>query len=185
MDCFPDYCLTCDKQITDGIYCSQTCRLTDLERAGSSPSSPSTAQPFSLASASLLSAFNNISILDLNSTIDNAQRTTSSVSLNSTLRNPSNQPGQRRPTLYHTYSAPPTPSHILSSSSSRSSLSSSSQSGTRSRQISGGISQEAKDELKGYFDAIEAKQRRRKSCPPPQHAHISTGMTPLSGFYDD
>ncbi|GAB7342084.1 hypothetical protein MBLNU457_g0362t1 [Dothideomycetes sp. NU457] len=185
MDCFPDYCLTCDKQITDGIYCSQTCRLTDLERAGSSPTSPLAAQPFSLASASLLSAFNNISILDLNSTINNAQRATSSVSLNSTLRNPSNQPGQRRPSLYHTYSAPQTPTHVLSSSSSRSSLSSSSQSGARSRQTWAGISQEAKDELKNYYDAIESRQRRRKSCPPPQHDRNSTGMTPLSGFYDD
>jgi len=181
MDCFPDYCLACDRQIIDGLYCSQTCRLTDLERAGSTPTSPSASQPFSLASASLLSAFNNISVLNLNSTINTTQRTISTVSLNSTLHN-----NQRRPTLYHTYSAPPTPSHVLSSSSSRSSLSSSSQSGARSRPTSDGISQEAKDELKNYYDAIESRQRRRKSCPPPpQHARNPTGMTPLSGFYDD
>ena len=180
MDCFPDYCLACDRQIIDGLYCSQTCRLTDLERAGSTPTSPLASQPFSLASASLLSAFNNISVLNLNSTINPTQRTTSTVSLNSTLHN-----GQHRPALYHTYSAPPTSSHVLSSSSSRSSLSSSSQRGARSRPTSDGISQEAKDELKNYYDAIESRQRRRKSCPPPQQARNPTGMTPLNGFYDD
>lgn len=181
MDCFPDYCLACDKQIIDGLYCSQTCRLTDLERAGSTPTSPLASQPFSFASASLLSAFNNISVLNLHgSTTNTIQRTTSTVSLNSTLRS-----NQSPPTLYHTFSAPPTPSHALSSLSSRSSLSSSSQSGTRSRPTSDGISQEAKDELKNYYDAIESRQRRRKSCPPAHHARNSNGMTPLSGFYDD
>lgn len=185
MDCFPDYCLTCDKQITDGIYCSQTCRLTDLERAGSTPTSPMAMQPVSLASGSLLASFNNISLLNLDSAITSAQRTTSAVSLNSTLRKPLNQSSQRRPSLYHTYSAPSTSSHNLSTSSSRSSLSSSSQNGTRSRPVSDGISQEAKDELKNYYDAIESRQRRRRSCPPPQHDHNFTGMTSLSGFYDE
>jgi len=43
MDCFPDFCLACDKQTMEGFYCSQACRLADLEKAGSSaPTSPST-----------------------------------------------------------------------------------------------------------------------------------------------
>lgn len=40
MDCFQDFCLACDKQCTEGPYCSQSCRLSDLEKAGSNPSSP-------------------------------------------------------------------------------------------------------------------------------------------------
>ncbi|KAI5250364.1 hypothetical protein E4T43_00119 [Aureobasidium subglaciale] len=41
MDCFLDFCLACDKQTSEGLYCSQACRLADLEKAGSStPSSP-------------------------------------------------------------------------------------------------------------------------------------------------
>ncbi|KAK6006572.1 hypothetical protein QM012_006982 [Aureobasidium pullulans] len=43
MDCFLDFCLACDKQTSEGLYCSQACRLADLEKAGSStPSSPFT-----------------------------------------------------------------------------------------------------------------------------------------------
>lgn len=42
MDCFLDFCLACDKQTMEGLYCSQACRLADLEKAGSSaPPSPS------------------------------------------------------------------------------------------------------------------------------------------------
>jgi hypothetical protein len=32
MDCFQDFCLACDKQC-EGSYCSQSCRLADLEKA--------------------------------------------------------------------------------------------------------------------------------------------------------
>ncbi|GAB7330217.1 hypothetical protein MBLNU13_g01878t1 [Cladosporium sp. NU13] len=42
MDCFQDFCLACDKQC-EGSYCSQSCRLADLERAPQSGcSSPTT-----------------------------------------------------------------------------------------------------------------------------------------------
>lgn len=40
MDWSPDYCLSCDRQTTSGApYCSQSCRLADLE-SKSSPTSP-------------------------------------------------------------------------------------------------------------------------------------------------
>ncbi|KAK5171414.1 uncharacterized protein LTR77_004558 [Saxophila tyrrhenica] len=39
MDCFQDFCLNCDRQASSGLYCSQSCRLADLEKA-SAPSSP-------------------------------------------------------------------------------------------------------------------------------------------------
>lgn len=37
MDCFQDFCLACDKQC-EGSYCSQSCRLADLEKAPTSGS---------------------------------------------------------------------------------------------------------------------------------------------------
>lgn len=40
MDCFQDFCLHCDRDCADGPYCSQQCKLADLER--SNPSSPTT-----------------------------------------------------------------------------------------------------------------------------------------------
>ncbi|KAL7267233.1 hypothetical protein RUND412_010189 [Rhizina undulata] len=48
MDWSPDFCLSCDRQISQsghGAYCSQSCRLADLERAScsSTSSSPQTA----------------------------------------------------------------------------------------------------------------------------------------------
>jgi len=44
MDWSHDFCLSCDRQISQsghGAYCSQSCRLADLERASSSSGSPS------------------------------------------------------------------------------------------------------------------------------------------------
>jgi hypothetical protein len=38
---FHDYCLYCDKQTLGGLYCSQACRLADLEKPDSTPTSPS------------------------------------------------------------------------------------------------------------------------------------------------
>jgi hypothetical protein len=41
MDWSHDFCLYCDKQTSEGVYCSQACRLADLEKAGASePVSP-------------------------------------------------------------------------------------------------------------------------------------------------
>ncbi len=46
MDWAQDFCLSCDKQTSGEAYCSQACRLVDIEQsAGSAPSSPSTMAP--------------------------------------------------------------------------------------------------------------------------------------------
>lgn len=34
MDWTLDFCLSCDRQTSNGAYCSQSCRLMDIERAG-------------------------------------------------------------------------------------------------------------------------------------------------------
>lgn len=45
-DWSPDYCLVCDRQTGGEAYCSQVCRLADLENAtGSEPASPPPTRP--------------------------------------------------------------------------------------------------------------------------------------------
>ncbi|KZF25555.1 hypothetical protein L228DRAFT_266022 [Xylona heveae TC161] len=43
MEWSPDFCLACDRQSSGGAYCSQACRLADIEKASGSsePVSPS------------------------------------------------------------------------------------------------------------------------------------------------
>merc|ERR1712072_70362 len=52
MDC--DFCLACDKQSPNGAYCSQQCRLADLENA-SRPAPPSPKSPLAPSNAARLS----------------------------------------------------------------------------------------------------------------------------------
>lgn len=41
MDCFGDFCLTCDAQTNGSVFCSQACRLAELDNYTSpTPSSP-------------------------------------------------------------------------------------------------------------------------------------------------
>lgn len=60
MDWSHDFCLSCDRQISQsdhGAYCSQQCRLADLERASTSSSSPtSEAAGWSTAQAAAVSS---------------------------------------------------------------------------------------------------------------------------------
>jgi len=197
MDCFPDYCLACDKQIVDGLYCSQACRLADLERAGSTPTSPLTPLSVSLASAQWDAAsLNDACTFQLAPASDFAPRTSSPVQgrLNSSISfsSPfSSQPGTQQSAPQHTYSAPVTPRRSLTPSSSRSSLSSNSSS-LHSLRVSGGLSEEAKNELKSYFDSFDhIRERRRRSFPIPQQAvhacgsALQRGMTPVRGYDDE
>lgn len=49
-----DFCLSCDRQISEGAYCSQSCRLVDLDRGNTSQAnSPTTSAPSSCASSHL------------------------------------------------------------------------------------------------------------------------------------
>ncbi|KAF1955487.1 hypothetical protein CC80DRAFT_85813 [Byssothecium circinans] len=42
MEWSPDFCLSCDRQIAEGgAYCSQACRLADLEKGTNEPQTPS------------------------------------------------------------------------------------------------------------------------------------------------
>ncbi|KAI9748214.1 MAG: hypothetical protein M4579_007285 [Chaenotheca gracillima] len=53
MDWSPDYCLSCDNQTSrsDSAYCSQACRLADLAKGHTSPSSSSSSSSSPLTSS--------------------------------------------------------------------------------------------------------------------------------------
>lgn len=145
MDCFLDFCLACDKQTLEGLYCSQACRLADLEKAGSSgPASPSTPsspeseswQPFHQTRNSGFSLPQSFDF--------NAPRTT-------------NQSSQ-------THSARGSAEKVLSPSTSRTSLSSAMS--NASGQTSPTMSETVQNELQGYvssFDAVRELKRRSLS----------------------
>ncbi|KAL1304613.1 hypothetical protein AAFC00_003580 [Neodothiora populina] len=144
MDCFPDFCLACDKQTSDGLYCSQACRLADLESAGSSaPASPSYSVEQEQWQSQGSSARNSIISLPQAFYFNSIKTLSETSSLESS------ETQVRK---------------VLSPSSSRSSMSSAiSNAGT---QTSAAVSQQAQHELQGYvssFDAIREMKRRSLS----------------------
>jgi len=144
MDCFQDFCLACDGESREGPYCSQRCRLADLEKA-SPPSSPTT---FSSPSKSTTS-----SGYILAPAYQFPQRTNSS-------RPSSGQYGQPQSSTKESTQSPHRYERSLTPSSSRSSLSS-------NISTSGGtiISEQARQELQEYFDsfAVSKASKRRTS----------------------
>jgi len=163
MDCFHDFCLACDRESTAGPYCTQACRLADLEKATSStPSSPTTMSAPTQGDASWTSSrFGSGSGYILpqdykfpDTTLDkprsNAQQDTLSKSSSPSSRTPT-QP-KRQDTLDTQRSLTP--------SSSRTSLSS-----NASHSNSNSMSEQAKQELQEYFSAFHQTNaaKRRQS----------------------
>ncbi|THW13809.1 hypothetical protein D6C77_04392 [Aureobasidium pullulans] len=134
MDCFLDFCLACDKQTSEGLYCSQACRLADLEKAGSStPSSP------------------------FSPTLESSSRSyfpTTSAGFQLP------EAFSFKPTSMSTaFAESSSPRRALSPSSSRSSLSSSA--GSQSSNI---ISEQARTELQTYVSAFDqTREMKRRS----------------------
>ncbi|KAJ9631955.1 hypothetical protein H2203_000356 [Taxawa tesnikishii (nom. ined.)] len=159
MDCFPDFCLACDKQTTDGLYCSQACRLADLEKAGSSaPATPLTPGSFSFEAASWASShLGTGSGFFLPPAVDFSSYKISDKDPQSPKASQAAQSTQQR-----TASQPSSPQRGLSPSSSRSSLVS-----TMSNvvtQTSNGISEQARHELSGYVSSFDqTREWKRRS----------------------
>lgn len=156
MDWAQDYCLACDRQTNGGVYCSQACRLADVDRScsGSEPVSPA----FSGPQTSLLSSFIgygtgfhlppaiDFSIYKSSNTTSQNPRRTSSVTTTKQPE-PSSQRSQR----------------TLTPSSSRTSLSSIQ---TSSSTQSASLSDQIRQELMTYtssFDRIRDLKRRTTS----------------------
>jgi hypothetical protein len=151
MECFNDFCLSCDRQIAEnGVYCSQSCRLADLEKN-------STAQAPSQLSSSASSSSSSNSGFYLPPAVNFSAYKGSSSSQAAPA-----SPYHYYPTTSGSYFAPPTaprPSaqRSLTPSSSRSSLASS------TSQTQSGISQQAATQLNSYmrsFDQTRDVKRR-------------------------
>lgn len=110
-----DFCLTCDKQIHEGPYCSQTCRSADLDRA----SALSTAAPSPDYGAWTLPLWHaSVQQHQLPSRSDSASRTSSNrasmASLDSLLADSSITTAPTSPHFERRQSAEPgLPHHIM------------------------------------------------------------------------
>lgn len=146
MDCFHDFCLACDRESTSGPYCSQACRLADLEKASPphSPTQPTLSSGHGTGSAYVLSPAYNFP-----SRTDNSPE------------HPPSEAARPQSSTRDSISKIHQPQRSLTPSSSRSSLSSnmSTSNGTA-------ISEQAKQELQEYFDSFSASRasRRRTSA---------------------
>ena len=149
----PDYCLACDKQTECGTYCSQSCRLADLEKSSNWSGSASPTIPTWTSSDSnrgsgfyLSPAFNFAAYKTPQATPDW----------------PASGQSASRQTSY--FAASPTTesasSRTLSPSSSRSSLNSTTSSSTSSHQNT--LSEQARTELRGYTNSFDSTRNWRR-----------------------
>lgn len=154
-----DYCLTCDRQIAEsGAYCSQSCRLADLEKAGSKGTQTAAHLSSSASSTSSTSSSNNGFYLPPAVNFSAYKTTSRSRGFD---HGPSS-PQHYYPTANGAYFAPPTAprqptQRSITPSSSRSSLASA------GPQTQSGISQSAATQLNSYmrsFDQTRDMKRR-------------------------
>lgn len=148
MDCFQDFCLFCDRDSPDGPYCSQQCKLADLERGNnSSPSSPTS--PTSQGERNWDSPYKLY-------TFQQQQRTAGYTSS----ANPSSRPRSSYFMWNPSMEQSTADDRQLTPSSSRTSLSSTSSASS----ASGGISSQAKQQLQDYFSSFDqARAAKRRS----------------------
>ncbi|ORY11092.1 hypothetical protein BCR34DRAFT_565669 [Clohesyomyces aquaticus] len=161
MEWSPDFCLSCDRQIAEGTYCSQACRLADLEKAGNNePTTPSALSCSASSSGSSHGFY-------LPPALNFSALKTPSTSRGFDMGAPS--PPQQYYSTGHGYpyfhstasqstvTASQSQQRSLTPSSSRSSLASA------ASQSSSGISVQAANQLNGYvrsFDPVRDMKRR-------------------------
>ena len=165
----PDYCLFCDRQTTGGTYCSQVCRLADLETSSCTSASESVSPAAAAASPCPPSTHNRNSGLQLQPAFNfSAYRTSysSTTSANSMFSQsePRSQPSYFANSFRSNLDSSrfPSPQRALAPSTSRSSLSSISSNTSQTSCLS----DQARTELRGYsnsFDLIRNWKRRMAS----------------------
>ena len=163
MDCFQDFCLYCDRQSHEGPYCSQQCKLADLETSSSSsPSSPSSSS--APKPAQTWSSINHSTGYALPPAYSFPPKTPSYAAPTPL------KPRQSRMTHFmwtpslpqqQQTSTEPIP-RTLTPSSSRSSLSSTTSSSSQTSP--NGLSAQAKQDLHDYFSSFDqARAAKRRS----------------------
>lgn len=153
-----DFCLSCDRQISQsehGAYCSQSCRLADLERASSASGSPTTSGTTWTQGQQSSSGFYLPPALNFSS-YSGRQSTSSSPTSRSPIM--TNAPSHQYPTISASYGDR---NSRLYNSPSRSSLSSVHSYGQQ--QDAAALSDKVKNELREYagsFDHVRDWKRR-------------------------
>ena len=151
MDCFHDFCLACDKE-SNGPYCSQSCRLADLERA-----SPNVMSPASTTSPT--ASHSRLSWSSTTSTSPSAYVLSPAYDFTDKAGRPQTSYFMRHDTVDST-----PVERSLTPSSSRTSLSSTTS--TTSSTSATGLSEQSRQELSNYFSSFsrdKAAANRRKS----------------------
>ncbi|KAF2420567.1 hypothetical protein EJ08DRAFT_598277, partial [Tothia fuscella] len=160
MDWDHDVCLSCDRQTPDGEkFCSQACRLLDLERAGRFSDTPAT---LPLSAPSWMSwqipSTTNRSQFQLAPPV-NFSAYRQSAQAHSPPSSPKNKSSARDSTSgyfqAHSSSFAQSSQRGLTSSPSRSSLSSVSSSSTSSTVSTPGLTTEAMNQLRSYSGAFD------------------------------
>ncbi|KAI9767836.1 MAG: hypothetical protein M1835_006988 [Candelina submexicana] len=158
MDWAQDFCLSCDKQTSGEAYCSQACRLLDIEQSVSStPTSSSTTAPPVSWSTSGLGAGSGFYLsppLDFS-----AYKPLKKEQLSQLQSTPRSSLSYTFPTQPTSMSSSSSTNRALTPSSSQSSLSSMGSTSTPE----GCLSDKARTELRGYassFDQVRDWKRR-------------------------
>lgn len=166
-----DYCLACDRQTSGGAYCSQACRLGDLET--SSCASSEAASPTSTGQSSFWASSMSPSKSGfyLQPAIDFGLYRSNHPLSSPDPRRPKSEYGTSYfPNTFQTQTPPvplpvPTTKQTLTTSSSQSSLASM-QSKVSTTSRNSGLSAQAKTELRNYansFDLLRVWKRRMNS----------------------
>ena len=144
-----DYCLACDKQTAGEPYCSQSCRLADLETSPtwSGSTSPATASPSSPESTRGSGFYLSPAI--------NFAAYKSSAPASRPISQPTSPLSSYFPART---SGQATAGKTLTPSTSHTSLSSTS---SKSSQV-GPLSEQARQELRGYTDAFDTTRNWRR-----------------------
>ncbi|OAX80082.1 hypothetical protein ACJ72_05591 [Emergomyces africanus] len=170
-----DFCLVCDRQTLGGAYCSQACRLAEMDGcapAGSEPSSPTTAPVTTTTTTTTSLRSNPWATQRVEGQQQQLQQQPSVLHLGPAIdfgayKFPSSSPTQHQTTQQHNHPFMSTPSLPSSSfrrgltpSSSQTSLSSLRSVSSTTSTLSG----QARSELENYagsFDKVRDWKRRR------------------------
>jgi len=176
MDCFPDFCLSCDSQISHGLYCSEACRLVDLSKGSVTGITPVQQNYFSLSEETIPMACHTPSTIE-----SSTPPSRFSTSLPSSYTRPniisSYFESMSMANLTTTISSPVSSSFMsLSPSSSGASLSSHRnyiRSGTEA------LSDSDTRELMNYFNAFDTTRKARtKTMTANKSIRMTIGETP-------
>lgn len=171
LDWSPDFCLTCDRQsVSGGAYCSQSCRLADLERASNGSSATSSPQSSPVAWTAPAPHGNGFYLPPaLNFPARSSQQTPSSASPRGSISSSSSSSTppsavylssqQYTHNPYSTNYASAGQCSTYDPSSSRISLSSMQ---STSQQESGYLSDKAKNELRDYASSFLVRDWKRR-----------------------